>query len=606
MDTTDRPPPSDGATPPEEGIPTAQKATDAATPEDTAPESTPAEPEQTATPTEESSHAAVTTASSPEPGEPGDTPTGHGALTNPPGLGNPPEFAIPNEPYGQPTLDAPAAQYGQPTVDALTGQPTFAPGVQYSQPGAAYYGQPPALPTPTGPPKSVTAAVLLNLTGLGIGYGYLRRFGWLAVALAITLGLVVVAFVVDAAGNPWLWRGIAAGWLAVIALHTTLVARRQRATAPQRGPAIAGVVAVAVLVGGYVGYGVIGGSVYDDGLAAQAAGDCATAVNDFDTVTGPFELTLSSDVTAAADRRTECETYTHATDAQQRGDHDTAIGRYLAFTRAYPNSVLAPFVHTTLADAHLASATDWQEPLTAEQARASVDTLLMVSREFSDTPAAKKVPEAITDAFAAANKPYEAGKFCDALPALTYFAALAADSAGEIVATANTNRARALLECGLSQVRAGDTEATTTLDTFVTAYPQHPGVPQGTSALITAKVALAANVTLPVPPPLGGNDPGTIPVTFYNDSNEPLLILVAGPTAHEISLGPCAVCPADYPSVEAACPTYDGRPSVTLHLTAAQYYLTTERQSAVASFTDSITPQPGYEHFQCLFVQRQG
>jgi TolA-binding protein len=517
-----------------------------------------------------------------QPAVPADT-AGHASLTNPPALGNPPEFAIPNQ------------QYGQPTVASFTGQPK-----------PVHYSQPPVPPTPAGPPKSVAAAVLLNLTGLGIGYGYLRRFGWLAVALVVTVGLVTVAFVVDAAGNPWLWRGIAAGWLAIIAVHTARLARRQRAASPQRGPVIAGVVAVAVLAGGHVGYGVLGGSVYDDGLAAQAAGDCATAIDDFDTVTGPFELTLSADVPAAADRRTECETYARATDAQQRGDHDTAITRYTAFTRAYPNSVLAPFVHTKLADAHLSSATGWQEPLTAEVARTSVDTLLMITRDFGDTPAAKKVPPAITDAFAAADKPYEAGKFCDALPALTYFAALAESSAGGVVATANTNRARALLECGLSQVRAGDSEATTTLDTFVTAYPQHPGIPQGKSALITAKVALAASVTLPVPPPLGGNDPGTIPVTFYNDSNEPLLILVAGPTAHEISLGPCAVCPATYPSIEAACPTYDGRPSVTLRLTAAQYFFTTERQSAVTSFTDSVTPQAGYEHFQCLFVQREG
>jgi len=42
------------------------------------------------------------------------------------------------------------------------------------------------------------------------------------------------------------------------------------------------------------------------------------------------------------------------------------------------------------------------------------------------------------------------------------------------------------------------------LGIFLTTYPNDGGVPQAKSAVITAKVAIAANVQLPLPSPLGG------------------------------------------------------------------------------------------------------
>jgi hypothetical protein len=175
----------------------------------------------------------------------------------------------------------------------------------------------------------------------------------------------------------------------------------------------------------------------------------------------------------------------------------------------------------------------------------------------------------------------------------------------DVVTAANANRAKALYECGLAQVRAGDSTAVTTLETFLNAYPQDPGAPQAKSALVTAKVAAAASVTLPVAPPIGDNSPGNIPVTFYNDSNTPLTILVAGPTVHELTLPPCAGCPADYAPGAEVCPSFDGRPSVRLELTPATYYILTLRESGIESYTDSITPLVGYEHTQCIYVERR-
>lgn len=459
------------------------------------------------------------------------------------------------------------------------------------------------------PPRSAVAAALLNLTGLGLGYAYSNRW-WpaglsaLGTALLLTGGLLL-----DAASAPWLWRGIALGWLGLVGAHAGWLARRHPRPVTARSrwlPVAAGVVAVAAVVAGYTGYTVAGHAAYSAGLAAQARADCATAVDRLDAVTGPYELTLSGEVTAAADRRAECAAFLRATTARERGDHDAAVEHYRAFGRDFPHSVLTPFVHTNLAEAYVDDARGRTEPFAMPAGREAVDTLLMVRREFDDTPSAAKALDAIADAFAAAEVPYARGRFCDALPALTFFAGLDPSSAGAVVDSANANRATALLRCGLQQLRSGDAgTAATTLDTFVLAYPGHRAAPQARSALITARIAEQANVTLPVPPPLGGNSPGTLAVTFYNDARSELRLLLAGPTAHEVVLPACGTCPVDYPKGAWACPTYAGRPSVTLRLKSGKYhYLPLREDPMIETQANSFTLKPGAGQLVCMYVER--
>ncbi|MBB4907467.1 tetratricopeptide repeat protein [Actinophytocola algeriensis] len=506
-------------------------------------------------------------------------------------------------------------------IDPLTGLPADIPADVPIDPGqpvavvpvVAYepafeqvtYAQPEPPRKPAGPPKSVTGAALLNLTGLGLGYAYLRNHVLLAVALVVTAGIVTVAFLTDAAAQPWVWRGAVLGWVVLVAAHAALLASRREPGARQRGPVVAGVVAVAVVAAGYVGYGIAGAAVYDRGVTAQEAGDCGTAGRAFATVTGPFELTLSADVLAARTRSVECAAYEKARAAQDRDDYESAIVLYDDFGKIHPDSVLAPHVHTNLADTHFAKATSWQEPVTDVDARLSVDTLLMLRRDFADTGVADKAPAAIADMFAAATKPYGTGKFCDSLTVLAYFADLDPSSAGEkVVADANTFRARSLFECGLSQYRAGRlSEAVTSFTTFLAKYPDDGRAPQVNAARVSAAVAVANKVTLPMPPPLGGNDPGSIPMTFYNDSQEPLKLLVAGPTAHEVTVAACELCPESYAKDDpAACADVNGRPSVTLHLTPATYYFTTETQDWVEQVSGSFTPKAGWEQWQCVYT----
>lgn len=482
------------------------------------------------------------------------------------------------------------------------------PVVEYEPDPAAFTYAPPPPPKPAGPPKSVTGAALLNLTGLGLGYAYLRNRVLAVLAFLLTGGAVTVAFLTGAAERPWVWRGAVLGWLVLLAAHAAFLASR-RAPGPRRsGPVIAGLVAVAVIAGGYAGYGVAGAAAYDRGVAAQEDGDCVTAASAFDTVTGPFELTLSPDVLDARARSVECAAYEKARAAQNRDDYESAIVLYDDFGKLYPESALLPYVHDNLADTHLAKATSWQEPLTAVTARMSVDTLLMLGREFADTEAAKKAPTEIAEVFAAATKPYGAGKFCESLEVLTYFAGLDAGSVGKKVsADANTFRARSLYECGMRKYREKKLpDAVTDFDEFLRFYPKDGRVAQAKAALTAAKVALAVRVTLPLPPPMGSNDVGSVPITVYNDSRERLTVLIAGPTAHQITLPACPGCQASYPKDDpAACDDLGRLPSVTLHLKVGTYYYKTEPNATVRELAERMPLEAGYEYEKCIYTTNE-
>ena len=150
-------------------------------------------------------------------------------------------------------------------------------------------------------PRSAWAAALANLTGLGLGYAYLRRPLRVVAAAVGTLVLVVIAFVTDASNAPWLWRAVAAVYLGAQAVDGARIARS--GPRPPRGTALLPIwgaaAAVTAMVAGYLGYAVAERATFGVAVAAQARGDCATATPAFDAVTGRYRLTLADDVPSA-------------------------------------------------------------------------------------------------------------------------------------------------------------------------------------------------------------------------------------------------------------------------------------------------------------------
>jgi tetratricopeptide repeat protein len=432
---------------------------------------------------------------------------------------------------------------------------------------------------PPATARSVPGAVLLNLTGLGLGYGYLRRW-WLAgAAITGTVALLVADGVTGS--RTHLWVAAALVLAVLLAAHAGLLARRHPGPTGPR-PVLAGSAAVVLVACGVAGYGVLARAATTDGEAAMRGGDCARAVERFDAAAGVYRL--GADVPTAEAGRQECTAFLRAADARERGDHAAAVRTYRGIQKAFPRSVLASAVHRELAETYVAQARDFAEPLDIPAAREAVDALRVVRDEFGDTPAAGRVPETVATLFAAAGKPFARGQACPRLPVLDYFAGLDTAVAPDVVAAADAQRADALLDCGLQKLRAGDAAtAAPILDNYATDYPKHARYAWGKAAQINARVAARAKVRLPVPPPLGAH--GNVRLTFYNDSRKVLHILVGGGTAHDFTLQPCKSCPALNSSAADTCGPGRALPSATVLLDRrAAYYWAVDNPAAIASW----------------------
>jgi tetratricopeptide (TPR) repeat protein len=499
----------------------------------------------------------------------------------------------------------------------------------------------------TSTPASRLGAALLNLSGLGAGCAYLGRWRLAAAHLAGTAALVGGAFLADAASEPWLWWILGGYWLLWLAAGGWWVAASRPLPRGRRRvvPVAGGIVLIAAVVAGLLAYGAAGRQAYDDGVAAQRRGDCATAMDRYDQVTGPFELTLGATVRAAAANRDVCEALVAAHVVSRAGNHEAAVRMlrdlrgqhpdddvvgahltraYLAWAREHRRArdfgeaitiyrdLLGdraahrdePSVRAELADTYVEQARFLLKAETVDFAPV-IDILVVVHEGFADTPAAKLVPPAVAETFAVAGKPVAAGQFCAGVPALDLLAELEPEVIAGIAAPLHANRATALLQCGINRFGSGSyTEAVTSFSSFVAQYPNDPGIPQARSGLIAATVAEASYYPVPFPPPWAGDSPGSVPVTFYNDSNKPTHVLIAGPTAHEFVLPPCGGCPAAYATSAEACPSYDGRPSMTLRLAPGFYPLITkyDEDGGIAGLSDSVSVNPYFESSLCLFV----
>lgn len=500
--------------------------------------------------------------------------------------------------------------------------------------------EPAGSPEPREAGWSAPAAALLNLTGLGLGYLYLRCRLRATACLVIVALMVVVAFANDAAGSPWLWRILLATWAVATAVDAWGVGRlrpRPAALADRLRPVVLGVVAVMVVVGGHLGYAGAARATYAGGLEAQGRADCAAANRSFAVLTGPYELTLSRDVPAAALRRAECDAFLAAERSERAGAPAAAVAGYQAFRRDHTGGVLEPFardgarrallawavalrgagdldgaisrygellrelggepgatqVREDLAATHVERATAARATMAAaagaarvDAMRAAMDDLLLVGRDLADTAPAAGVPQAVLDTFTEANSAFTEGRFCDALPVLDY--AITLPDATGVAAVASGDRARALSGCGLANFAAGDYDgATARFETLLTDYPADPGVPQARSALIAAEVGRAAGRPLPLPAPIDA--PASETVLVYNAAATEVRVLIAGPTAHEITLPACTTCPPAYDSRAAACTGAGDRPSTSVRMRPGAYYALQDRGE---SDTDEALNEP--------------
>ncbi|MDH7498645.1 MAG: hypothetical protein QHH05_09425, partial [Syntrophomonadaceae bacterium] len=260
-----------------------------------------------------------------------------------------------------PTQEPSLAEEGLPGEPALeargagpVGQAEETPAAAPSTTGAFFSPSPPAAPFPL-------AAALLNLTGLGLGYLYLRRWIRWAIHLAFTVILLVVAYLMNPAGLPWLWLGIGGAWLVWMVVDGWLQGARLRRAAPERPagrwwlPTVIGIVAVALVAGGVWCYLFFGQREFDAGMAAYRSGDCRQAIHTMNWVTSFYELTLSPNVATADRTIVECSLLVYAENQWQDAAYDEAAAGYETYLDNYPGGELVPLAREQAAEVYL----DW-------------------------------------------------------------------------------------------------------------------------------------------------------------------------------------------------------------------------------------------------------
>lgn len=511
---------------------------------------------------------------------------------------------------------------------------------------------------PDGVPTRVTAgAVLLNATGLGLGYCYLGFRVRAGSAVVVTAGLVVLAFALGTGGRPWLWPVLVVVWAAATMCDAWWLAGRpgRRRVEDRWRPVVVGGVLLGLVVAGLVAYTAVARDLYADGVAAQVRGDCAAATARFDTVGGPYLLALSADVEAARTGGVECAAYAAATTARDRGAFPEAVARYRDIRRIHPGTALAPVVERDLVRGY----TDWagsrrsagdhqgavgvyREQLTefpagrvAERAREdlaatyvelavaarqgfspdrdrltqvrpAVDALLTVSRELDDTAAAAQVPQGIVDVVTAADATVPADAPCAALPVLDYAVELTGAGTGDAVAVAGAARVPRRLDCGIARFVAGEYPAAAgEFERLLADHPDSPQAAQARSALIASRVGEEHFSPVALPAPYVGDETGDNAVTFYNDSPSQVLVQLSGTTAHEFTLPACPQCPATYTDPADACPTFDGRPSYTLRLAPGTYVdlVSSPGSTSIDPTSRNRVVDQGYDYTSCLHVE---
>lgn len=189
--------------------------------------------------------------------------------------------------------------------------------------------------------------LLLNLTGTGAGYLVMRRWRrWMAY-VAVTLGLASVAVRLDASGAPKLWLTILTLWIVAAALDAVRGAGAIGQRPARRVWALTAVAVFVLLVETELvsSYRSSGQETLATGLAAQARGDCRSALASYRRVTGFYELTLSQAVGVAQRERAGCEQVVEAAQARTAGDLERAVTLYGGLLRSEPpGSELVPHV----------------------------------------------------------------------------------------------------------------------------------------------------------------------------------------------------------------------------------------------------------------------
>ncbi|MFH9119104.1 hypothetical protein ACIQJ8_03135 [Streptomyces globisporus] len=492
-------------------------------------------------------------------------------------------------------------------------------------------------PPPPGASLRAAAAALLNLTGLGLGYALLGRWGRAAVCWAATAVLLWVALPADPDGVP---AGVLVGYLLVLVLAAVdggRIARRSAVGGAWR-PGLAvglGVVLLAVPAGGAVVYGSARDEAREQMLLERLeAGDERVA-----TASGqPFEAAKSEYGKALDVYRALGEDHPGSRAAKLVPDrlkayYDAVSAPYakkrhceavapLTYLRTLPDSVdkkvlgeLAAWPDTPLAESLYACGVSRLGGAGSSSGGGDGGAELgQLLRTFPESASARRVAPAIDERIKDQVSALKGAEPCTATEALRGLGATASrlpdDSVKKLRADADEGVVDGVYACGVDQFEDGKFGAArTTLTDFARTYKSDGRVRQARNIATAAEIAddrPAAGKRLPPSKRPGG---ARMELVISNDAPNTVEVLYTGPVTGTVTLRACAGCER-YSASEGprrACKA-GGRnyPKARLQLPAGEYHFLykhgTGATARVDSYSSGTRVQPGYTYTSCTYV----
>lgn len=453
------------------------------------------------------------------------------------------------------------------------------------------------------------AAAVLNASGLGAGYAYLRRWG----ALVVYWIGVLIWF--GAVSNNVIWLVIIVVWVAISVVRGWSIAASADAAASgaaapppgeqvvtlsapgrrggawstrrrdsawssrRRRPWLALTVGAVLLV--LVGLSIVGyrSDAREElraGDAAHADGDCAEAIRRYDTVTSDYAFTFTSAIDRADERRRACELLRQARRSVAAEDFEGALRPYDDYVGRGRTALFAEEAAAELATTRARFAQQLIAEGTQEAYLDAYDQYLTLVQDHPESPEAATVPESVRAMYETATAGYREQRFCESVETLAFFAEFPPDDglSDGIEAEARAALPGAQEGCELQQIQ----EEIEDLRTGA----------QG----------------LPPPTPAGAAPGGTVTVEIVNGSNEPLEVLYTGPQTGRANLDACGDCGSSFgPVLAGTCGTTNS-PRQTLTLAPGTYNMVVKTTGAtVTPFYGSWPLAAGTAYSECYYIQ---
>ena len=248
---------------------------------------------------------------------------------------------------------------------------------------------------------SVTVA-LLNLSGLGFGYLYMKRWRSWLLRFLITVGWIAIGFLGNASQAPLLWFGVFALWALWMAFEGAWRARQlAQPTSDATGirqwfPVVLAVVLMVLEIAGLWAYIALGQQEYTSGMSAYRAGDCRTALESFNRVTTLYELTLSPSSAIADEKIVECSQFASAERVWEKGQHADAVSQFNSFVERNPKSTLVSYGREAIGKIY----GDWALKLRKSgDPQTAIEKYRIILTGYSDTAASAQVKPAIAETY---------------------------------------------------------------------------------------------------------------------------------------------------------------------------------------------------------------